>query len=86
MTTLHENFTPEYTLTAMLAGTCSSAVVPLLHGVFEASPKALTPIAVTLVGRLILVRLVQPRKTPVSIEVRLLGMTTLDKTVQASKA
>ena len=40
VTTLHEYFTPEYTLTAILAGTNSVAVVPVLQGALEAVPKA----------------------------------------------
>jgi hypothetical protein len=59
MSTLHENCTPEYTLTAMLAGTNSLAVVPVLHGATEVSPKALLPMAVRLVGSMMLDRLLQ---------------------------
>ena len=59
MTTLHENCTAEYTLTAMLAGTYSVAVVPELQGATEVSPKAAIPRAVTLAGRVMLERLSQ---------------------------
>ena len=55
-TTLHAYFTPEYTLTAMLAGTYSLAVVPALQGALEASPKALRSILVTDVGSVMLER------------------------------
>ena len=60
---MHEYCTAEYTLTAMLAGTYSVAVVPVLQGATEADPKALPPIAERLVGMLILVRLLQDQKT-----------------------
>ena len=62
VTTPHEYFAPEYTLTAMLAGTNSLAVVPVLQGAVEASPKAILPISDRDVGRVMLVKLVQDSK------------------------
>ena len=58
MTTLQEYCTPEYTVTFMLAGTYRVEVVPVLQGAVEASPNALVPIEVRLLGRLMLLRLV----------------------------
>ena len=62
MTTLHENCTAEYTLNATLAGTYSVAVVPKLQGALLEEPKACTPKAVRLVGRLMLDNIVQSKK------------------------
>ena len=76
VTTLHEYLTPEYTLTAMLAGTNSVAVVPE-HGAAEPLPKAILPIAVRLLGRIMLVRLRQYSKAILPIAVTAVGMLTL---------
>ena len=77
MTTLHEYCTPEYTLTAMLAGTYSVAVVPVLQGRSkEALPKAFMPIAVTLEGRKIVVRPEQPEKALMPINLTLVVIVT----------
>jgi D-aminopeptidase len=84
-TTLHENCTSEYTLSAMLAGTYSVAVVPVLHGATEADPKAPLPIEVRLTGRVMFVRLVQDSNTPVPMPERELGRTILAKLEQLMK-
>jgi hypothetical protein len=49
LTTLREYCTPEYTLTAMLAGTYS-VLEAVLQGAITVSPKAPAPIRVTLSG------------------------------------
>ena len=59
ITTLQLYCTAEYTLTAMLAGTYSVALVPELQGAIVVFPNASPPIAIRLVGMLTLVRLVQ---------------------------
>ena len=56
---MHAYCTPEYTLTAMLAGTYSVAVVPVLQGAKLLSPKAIEPIVTTPVGMVMLVKLLQ---------------------------
>jgi hypothetical protein len=61
VTTLHENCTFSYTLRGMLAGTYS-VLVPVLQGAAEADPKAPPPMAATLIGMMILFRLVQSQK------------------------
>ena len=67
ISTLHEYCTDEYTLTAMLAGTYSVAVVPGLQGGEEVSPKALLPIALRLFGRMMLDKLPHSVKTSLPI-------------------
>jgi hypothetical protein len=81
VTKLHENCTSEYTLTAILAGTYRLAVVPVLQGASEADPNANSPIAVTLVGMLMLDRLVQDWNAPMPISMTLVGMSMLDRLV-----
>ena len=56
MSTRHENCTPAYTLSARLAGTYRVAV-PVSQGAVDASPKAELPIAVRLLGRVMLDKL-----------------------------
>jgi len=82
VTTVHEYCAPEYTLTAMLAGTYSVAVVPVLQGAREPSPKAMKPIDCTPVGIMILVRLLQDLKACAAIEVTPDGRLMPDKLVQ----
>ena len=77
---MHLNFTPEYTLVAMLAGTFSLVEVPELQGLIEAVPKASAPIKVTLVGRVTLVRLSHVLKAELPIEETPVGMLMLDRT------
>ena len=55
---MHAYCTPEYTLTAMLAGTYSVAAL-LLQRPTLLSPKAIEPIVTTLVGMVMLVKLLQ---------------------------
>ena len=86
MTTLHEYCTAEYMLTAMLAGTYSVAVVPVLQGAIEAVPKALLPIAVTLLGRLMLVRLLQYLKVSMPIATTPDGTPTDSRPAQPENA
>ena len=68
MTTLQAYCAPEYTLTAMLAGTYSAVAVPVLQGAIEADPKAPLPIEVRLMGRLMLSRPVQPLNALLSMD------------------
>ena len=56
--TLHSNCTAEYTLAAMLAGTYS-VLAAVLQGAISAVPKAFMPMLVRLLGRMMLVILLQ---------------------------
>ena len=85
VTMLHEYFTPEYTPTAMLAGTCSLVVVPVLQGATKAVPKASPPIKVTDGGRLMLDKPVQPLKPSMPTDWTLVGIVT-DVIKQPEKA
>ena len=59
VTTLHAYCTAEYTLTAMLAGTYSVAVVPVAQGAIVAVPKAFMPMLVRLLGRMMVDNVLQ---------------------------
>ena len=86
VTTPHEYFTPEYTLTAMPADTYSLAAVPVLQGAVEADPKACVPIALTAEGRVMLVRAKQFSKAKLPMVLTPVGMWMLDKLLQVLNA
>jgi hypothetical protein len=83
--TLQENCTSEYTLTAMLAGTCSMGML-VSQGAVVADPKASSPITVTLVGTVMLVRTVHWEKVKLLIVTTLVGMMMLIRPVQDMNA
>ena len=89
MTTRHENCTAAYTLTAMVAGTYSVALVPVLQWVIKdstvkaalpiLSPNALWPILVRDVGSMILIRPLQNTKALLAIVITPVGMSILSR-------
>ena len=82
VTTLHEYFTLEYTLSAMLAGTYSVALVPVAQGRVSSFPKASSPMRVRLLGRMMVDNELHSWKVPWSKETTDVGMLMLDNLLQ----